>query len=276
MPLRNLGPDAARYCLAGLGQPVPRPFHLRWLLPKVLADDLRAWRVVWLLSWPVLFGAMFGWRFAAGDAWPVALASASLLVALPGILGPSVSIPVQVDLPSTALTMVGVWWITAGHPAQIAAGVAVVAVAACISEKAPVVAALTSWTLWPLIALVPVVVAFWLRESGPDPLGPKFQDIADHPIRSALEHHAGRWRDGWLMVAPWGVCLAGLVGADWQVVVVLAVAYAQLLVATDTVRLVHHVAGPVMAAAAASVVPVEWLLFAVVLHVVWFRVPERV
>lgn len=262
--------------MAGAGHPVPRPFHVRWLLPSLLGNDVRAWRFVWLVAWPVLAGSTFAWRLAAGDVWQVAVAVAVLLVGLPGILGPPVSIPVQVDLPATALVMVGVWWITLGHPAQVVAGVAICAVAACISEKAPVVAALTSWTLWPLLALVPVAVAFRLRPTGPDPLGERFQDIADHPIKSALEHHAGQWRNGWVMVAPWGVTLAALVGADWRLIVVLLVAYGQLLVATDTVRIVQHVAGPAMAAAAAQVIPVEWLLFAVVLHVVWFRVPERV
>jgi len=139
-----------------------------------------------------------------------------------------------------------------------------------------VVAALTLWSLWPLIALAPVAVAALLIKSGPDPLGGRFQDIAAHPFRPALEHHAGRWRDGWLMVAPWGACIAALYAPDWRLLVVLAVAYAQLLVATDSVRLFHHVAGPAMAVAAAHVIPVEWLLLAVVLHVVWFRDPQRV
>lgn len=276
MPQPKLGPDAARYVLAGLGQPLPRPFHLRWLLPKLCADDIKAWRFVWLASWPVLAGAMFGWRIAAGDDWRVALAATALLVGLPGILGPVVSVPVQVDLPSTALLMVGVWAIELGHPAQIVAGVAICAVAASIRETAPVIAALTVWSVWPLLALIVPAVAAWGLNPGPDPLGEQFQYIADHPVRAALEHHDGRWRDGWLMVAPWGVCLAALYSPDWRLLVVLAVAYLQLLVATDTVRLVHHVAGPVMAAAAANTIPVEWLLLAVVVHVVWFRVPERI
>jgi hypothetical protein len=67
-----------------------------------------------------------------------------------------------------------------------------------------------------------------------------------------------------------------LIGADWRLLVVLGVAYAQLLVATDTVRLVHHVAGPAMAVAAAHVIPVEWLLLAVVVHVAWWFAPERI
>ena len=273
----RIGPDAARYLLAGQGERVPRPFHLRWLLPKLLGDEVVAWRLVWLVSWPLLAGSTFGWRIAAGDDWRVALAAAALLVGLPGILGPIVSIPVQVDLPSTALMVAGLWFIELGHPAQIVAGVAVLTVAASIRETVPVWAALTLWSVWPLVALVAPVVAFVLiRPSKVDPLGEPFQTIADHPIRTALEHHAGRWRDGWLMVAPWGVCLAALVGADWRLVLILALAYSQLLIATDTVRLIHHAAGPAMAAAAAHVIPIEWLLLAVAVHVVWFRVPERI
>lgn len=275
--MSKLGPDAYRYVLAGGGTPMSRPFHLRWLLPKLLGDDLDAWRVVWMVSWPLLAASTFGWRLAAGDDWRIAGAAAALLIALPGILGPTVSIPVQVDLPSTALTMTGVMLLELGHPAQIVAGMAVLAVAASIRETTPVVAALTLWSIWPLALLVvPLVAAVVIKPAEFDPLGERFQYIADHPIRSALEHHTGRWRDGWLMVAPWGVCLAALVGADWRLLVVLAVAYAQLLVATDTVRLVHHVAGPAMAVAAAHVIPVEWLLLAVAAHVVWWRAPERI
>lgn len=254
-----------------------RPFHLRWLLPKLLGDDLKAWWFVWFASWPVLFAATFGWRVAAGDSLGVSLAAAALLCGLSGILGPLVSIPVQVDLPSTALMVVGMLLIELGHPAQIVAGVAVLLIAASIRETTPVWAALTMWSPLPLIALAAPLVAAMVRKPSPtDPLGGIFQDIADHPVRTALEHHAGQWRNGWLMVAPWGACLAALVGADWRLVVLLVVAYAQLVVATDTVRLIHHAAGPAMAAAAASVIPPQWLLLAVVLHVAWFRVPERV
>lgn len=42
------------------------------------------------------------------------------------------------------------------------------------------------------------------------------------------------------------------------------------VVATDTVRLVAAGAGPAMAIAAASVLPVEWLPLVAVLHVFWF------
>jgi hypothetical protein len=273
----SVGPDAARYLLAGMGEPVSRPFHLRWLLPKVCGQEPGRWWTVWGLSWVVAATGMFWWRFAAGDDWRVSGAATVLLLALPGILGPPVSIPIQVDLPATALMLVGMALFTVGTPAATVAGVVVMLVAASIRETAPIWAALTLWSAWPLVALAaPLIAAAFIRSSKTDPLGGEFQYVADHPVRSALAAHADRWRDGWLMVAPWGVCLAGLVGADWRLILILAVAYAQLLVATDTVRLLHHAAGPAMAAAAAQFVPVEWLLLAVAVHVVWWRKPERI
>lgn len=275
-PSATLGPDARRYLAAGYGQPVPRPFHLRWLLPVVLGDDIAAWAFVRRASWAMLAGAMFAWALAADLEPGLAVAATLLLVALPGIAGPNVVNPIGVDLPATALTLAGVVLVQLGHPAQIVAGVALVGIAAAIKETSPVWAALWVWSPWPLVALVVPVVAALVRKPGPDPLGPKFQEIADHPIRSAWQHHAPVWRNAWVMVAPWGVCLAALVGMDCQLGVVLAVAYGQLLVATDSVRLYQHGAGPAMALAAVQVIPPSWLPLAVAAHVVWWWKPERV
>jgi hypothetical protein len=270
------GPDAARYIAAAQGTPVPRPFHLRWLLPYVCETSRIRWWTVWLASWPLLAISMLGWRITAGDDWRAATAATAVLLALPGILGPTAVIPVGVDLPATALGVLSVWLVTLGHPAQIAAGVMIAMFAATIKESAPVWAALWAWCPWLLLALVPVAIRALIAKPGPDPLGPTFQDIADYPVRSALEHHRGQWRDAWVMVAPWGICLAGLIGADWRLLLVVTVAYAQLLVATDTVRLVQHAAGPVLAVAAVAVIPTPWLLPAVIVHVVWWRKPHRV
>ena len=55
----RIGPDAARYLLAGRGVKVAKPFHLRWLFPYLCEDDVRKWRVLWLCSWPLLAGLMF-------------------------------------------------------------------------------------------------------------------------------------------------------------------------------------------------------------------------
>ncbi len=272
----TIGPDAARYLAAAQGVPVPRPFHLRWLLPEVCGQHFRLWRRVWLISWPAMAVSMFLWRLGDGDAWQVALAASALLIALPGILGPSVVHPVGVDLPATALTLVGCALWSLDHFGAQVATVLVLAWAAAIKETSPVFAALWLWSPVPLIALVVVVARALIAKPGPDPLGPRFQDIADHPVKSALEAHHHQWRDAWVMVAPWGICLAALYAPSVQVAVVLLVAYAQLLVATDSVRLYQHAAGPVMAATAAQVIPLAWLPLAVVVHVVWWRKPERV
>lgn len=273
-----MGPDAARYWLAAGGERMSRPFHLRWLLPYICGQRLRWWWAAWLLSWPVAAAGMFAWQAQGmGNDWRSALAATALLLGLPGILGPSVVIPVGVDLPATALTLLGVALVAAGEPWSIGPGLWLVLVASTIRETAPVYAAVWLWSPLPLVCLAAPAVRHLVRRSvTADPLGPKFTEIARHPIRSALAAHRGRWRDGWLMVAPWGVCLAGLYQPSLPLIVALAVAYSLLLVATDTVRLVHHAAGPVMAAAAAQAIPTGWLLLAVVVHVVWFRKPERV
>jgi hypothetical protein len=272
----RLGPDAARYWHAAGGGKVPRPFHARWLLPVLLGQDAKAWRFVWLASWPLLAFGMVAWRLVDGDEWTVAAAAAALLLGLPGILGPQVSIPVQTDLPATALTVLGVACFSLDHPLQWAAGMLLVAVASTMRETAPVWAAVWAWSPLPLVALIVPAVAWLVIKPGPDPLGAKFEEIAAHPVRAGLAFHSGRWRDGWLMVAPWGVCLAALVHPSPQLVVALVLAYGLLLVATDSVRLYQHAAGPVMAVAAAQVIPTGWLLLAVVVHVVWWRTPERV
>lgn len=270
-----LGPDARRYFAVAMGMDVPRPFNGRRLLPLVCGTNLRWWWAVHLASWPVAAAGLLAWRVPL-DGWPVALTACALLLGLPGILGPRVVIPVGVDLPATALGLVGAFLIADGHPARIAAGVLAICLAASIKETIPVWVALWCWSPWPLVALVVPAVVQLLHKPGPDPLGPQFQRIADHPVRTALEHHAGRWRDGWLLVAPWGVTLVALYEPEWRLLVVLAVAHAQLLIATDTVRLVQHAAGPAMAVAAAQTIPTEWLLLAVVAHTFWLRKPERV
>lgn len=274
-PLKG-GPDAHRYIALANGGTVSRPFHLRWLLPKLCGESGAAWWFVWLAAWPTLAAGMLGWRLAAGDDYRVAVAATVLVVALPGILGPPATIPVGVDLPATALTICAAGLFELGDGYRIAAGLILLGWASAIRETSPVWCALWVWSPWPLLALVVPTVRHLCVKPGADPLGPRFDEIARHPISAAVTAHQGRWRDGWLMVAPWGVCLAALYAPDWRLAAVLAFAYAQLLVATDTVRLLHHAAGPVMAAAAARNIPAAWLPVACVAGVFWFWKTERV
>ncbi len=271
----NLGPDAARYWLAGGGAPVARPFHLRWLLPALCCQHVKRWRAVWLLSWPVAAVGAVWWARGMGAAWWPSVAAAAFLLALPGILGPKVARPVGVDLPALALSLLAAGAFANGLPAV---GILFALCAAATKESAPVWIALWVWSPWPLVALLAPAIAAVVRRPQMDEVTalPQLRAVHDHPVRTALEAHRHQWRDGWVMVAPWGACLAGLIAPTPQVAATLAVAHTQLLVATDTVRLVATAVGPVLALAAAQVIPVPWLLLAVVLHVVWFRKPEFV
>ena len=273
--LVRLGPDSARYVLAGQGQRVAKPFHLRVLLPWVCEDVERRWRAVWLASWPLLIGltAWFGWL--RGLELGAALAAGVLVAGLPGVWGPPVVRPVGVDLPGMVLALgslvafqVG-WW---------PMGVVLIVFAALTKESMPVWAALWSWSIWPLIGLLAPLIVGLVRKPVIDEVTahPNLREVHDHPVRTALQAHRGQWRDGWIMVFPWGVTLIGLVEPSWPLIVCLIVVYAQLLVATDTVRLLHTAGGVPMALAAVTVIPSGWLVLAVVAHVVWWRKPQLI
>jgi hypothetical protein len=268
----RFGPDSARYILAGQGERVARPFNLRWLLPNVCGDDVRMWWAVWFASWPVAFGGMVWWAFEAGLVWQQMLAAAVLVVSLAGVWGPHVVRPVGVDLPAMSLSIVAVaaleagWWPLA---------VALVVVAGSIKETSPVFAALWAWHPVMLAGLVAPLVIGWFNRPELDRVTaePVLRRVHDHPVRSAWEHHAGKWRDP-RMVTQWGGCVAAVWSPSWQLAAVLVVAYAQLAVATDLYRLVHTAAGPLVALVAVQVVPVEWLPALVLASVVWWLTPE--
>lgn len=266
-----MGPDAARYLIAAQGHPVARPFHLRWLLPAVCKNDIRRWWIVWALSWPLLAGSVF-W-LAADLGWQRAVFAAVLTVGLPGVWGPAAVRPVGVDLPAMAVTALAAACAVHG---LVWAAIVLVVLAAQIKETAPVWAALWAWNPILLVGLMWVAFNAVVIRSGVDEVTRRepFATIHRHPFRTAIAARKGRWRDGWLWVAPWGVCLAGLYQIDWRLAAVLAVAHLQVLVATDTVRLLHTAAGPAIALAAAAVIPIPWLAVAAVAHLFWYRQPE--
>jgi hypothetical protein len=271
----TFGPDAARYWIAGQGRSVARPFNLRWLLPALCRNSERRWWAVWLISWPLAAAGCIAWAHASGASWGVSVAAAALLLALPGVLGPQVARPVGVDLPALALGLLAAAAFASG---QRVLGIALVLVAANVRETVPVAVALWCWSPLPLVGLiVPALVAMWRRpELDEITAQPLLRRIHEHPIRSALEHHRGHWRDAWHMVAPWGATVAALLAVTPQLVVTLIVAHLQLLVATDEVRLTQTLAGPVVALAAAQVFPLHWLPLVVILHFVWWRKPLMV
>lgn len=267
----RLGPDSSRYWLAAEGKPVARPFHLRWLLPRLLGQEIRRWWFVWGSSWLLVFAGGLVLALQHGATTAEGLAAGVLLIALPGLWGPQVVRPVGVDLPSMA---VGIWAAVAlGHGWWFVA-VPLVLVAGCIKESAPIWCSLWARNPLLLVGLAAPLVRSILSKPELDEVTalPALREVHEHPIQTALR---GRdWRSAWVMVAPWGLTLAALYRPSPWVLVTLAVAYLQLIVATDTVRLVQTAAGPPMAVVAALTIPTPWLLLAVIAHSFWWRQPE--
>lgn len=274
--MRRLGPDAQRYLAAGAGQPVTRPFHLRWVLPALCGTDLRAWWILYVGSWILAGFGMAWWAAASSLSPPQVILAVGLLLGLPGILGPAVSIPVQVDLPATALTVLAVPALLSDEPVAVLCGLVLVLIGASVRETVPIVAALLAWSWLPLIGLVVPAITWLVRTPATSSGIPEWDRIRDHPISTSLEYHRGRWRDARLMILPWGICLVGLYKPSWQVLLVVCIAYAQLLLATDTVRLYQHTAGPALALAAATLIPDAWVPLALAAHWFWLTTPERI
>lgn len=268
----RLGPDSARYMLAGTGESVARPFNLRWLLPTVCRNSAKRWWLAWALSWPVAAAGMAWWGYESGLVWQQCIAAAVLVLSLAGVWGPHVVRPVGVDLPAMALSIVAV---AALHAGLWPVALIVILIAGSVKETSPVFAALWAWHPVMLVGLLsPLVIGLFNRPELDDVTkSPVLRHVHDHPIRASWEHHVGKWRDP-RMVVQWGACLAAFVEPSVRVVAVTAVAYAQLAVATDTYRLIHTAAGPLLALVAVQVIPLPWLALACAVSCVWWLSPE--
>lgn len=257
----KLSPDGVRYLALGRGERVPRPFNLRWLIPWVCKDNPRRWLIC---SWLFALVACGGVGLLAHQhhaAVPQSLAAGLLVAGLPSVKYATVHRPVLVDMPSLAVSV----WCAVLVPVFWPAAVVLALVSGCVRETGPVWAAVYAWNPLPLSGLVAVILRS-AAATGPDVLGPKDAWILQHPFRASLEFHTGAWRDAKQMVLPWGGLLAALWFPSAWLFVALLLAYSQLIVATDTVRL-YQQAAPVLAVVA--VIHVPWLL--PLLVVTWFN-----
>lgn len=257
-------PDGLRYLHLN-DQPVPRPFHLRWLVPYVCRREPRRWAWAAWVSWVV---ATVGVGLLA-PTWQTGMAAALMFCWLPGIRY-NLARPILVDLPAMALALVAA--VLAKH-GQTELAILVSATSGACKESGPVFAAAYAWNPWLLVGLVAPLGRALVTRAGTvddDPL---------HLYRTALTHEehdwitTHPWRAGlsreWMspqMVAPWGAAVVAVSSMTWQLGACLALAYGQLLRTTDTVRL-YQWAAPVVCIAAATAVPVAWLPVLVVLTV---------
>ena len=256
----RITPDGSRYLAMARGEAQPLPFHVRPLLPWMLGDNALAWIACTWIS----IGACAALTYAR--ARQVAATEEQAAVAALLWLGlPSVRFwahaPVLVDAPCVAFSLLAaVLW----RVDPIASGV-VLAIGACVSEKVPVFAALFAWEPLLLAGLLVPLTLYLVRTPGKiDPKDPLASTLR-HPIATGISAHAGKWRDPMAMALPWGAALAALALPQPWWMLTLAVATAQLLVATDTVRLMQ-LAAPVVCIGAAAVIPVDWAVPILVAH----------
>lgn len=260
----NLPPDSRRY-LTMHRRRVCRPFHLRWFLPIVLRGDITAWTLVTRLS--IVCIALFTAVYTSSP-W---MAAVALLPAFTW----NWHNPVMVDayamalaLGASLLVLDGYWWWA----------ILLTLFAGMTRETAPIWAAVYAWNPILLVGLIPVAVR-WLQKPGPDTWTDHNAELVAHPFKAGQQFHRGMWRDPMVMLMPWGGLLAGVVllagGGQTmpggvlpiQLAVALMLGYAQLLVATDSVRL-YQWSAPVLALACVAVLP-GWALPIVAISIVF-------
>lgn len=246
----RVSPDGARLLAMARGERQPRPFHYRWLLPKIVGRDPARW---------VLFSRLMMACLCLASALYCRTAYAFLIpFALSGVVL-NLKLPILVDLAAMVYVLdaalcarVG-WWIPA---------ILFVLAAGATKETAPVFAALYAWNPLLLVGLLaPAIRSLW--KPGVDTSSGPMADALTHPWQASRKAHAGQWRNPLLWLLPWGILLVGASRPSWQVAATLIVAYAQTLIATDTIRL-YMWAWPVLAARTFEVVPHRWWLLVVV------------
>jgi hypothetical protein len=261
----TLSPDGRRYvALARTGQ-APLPFALRWLLPAACGPSLGRWRWCTTVHLALLPALVALWLDMRLDSALACAAGGLLIIGLAGIWRLHLMWPVLVD--PTAMT----WAVGAAILAKTGntfAAVASVLVAGAVKEIAPIFAAAYAWNPVLLLGLVAPAIRRPFAHLGPDPEGE--DSILDHPLRAGLRAHANSWRDARVMLLPWGVCLLAPLAFDdstlrLMLLVNAAIAYGQLLVAVDTVRL-YQWAAPAFILCVVSAVPTWSLVPLVVLH----------
>ncbi len=242
----TLAPDSIRYLNAN----PPSPFHLRPLLPGICGTSGRLWRIATYVG----IGLTLASTWAIVGGWQ-GIAAALILAALPSVRF-NAQHPVLVDAAALGLaTTSAALWV---HGYTLPA-LAVAAIAAAAKETAPVFAALFAWTPVLLLALlVPAAIAS-LRTPGPDPLNDQHHAwILAHPIQASRKYHRRYLLDANpTLLTPWGGAITALAAPSLQLAATLAAAYAQLVIATDTVRL-YQWAAPTVCIAATTAVPPQW------------------
>jgi len=260
----SLSPDGRRYLAMAAEHCAPLPFALRWLLPWACGPWPKRWYYCTVAHLTLLVPIVAVWLTHWIDQPVSCVAGALLLVGLPGIWHLHIRWPVLVDptamtwAMASALCAVNGYWIAA---------VLCSLVAGAVKESGPIFAAVYGWNPIALVGLLAPLVRRYVARLAKDPEGE--DDILVHPVRAARRAHRGDWWRPRVMLAPWGICLLAPFTFDLRLSLMLAagacLAYGQLLVAVDTVRL-YQWAAPLAVLATAAALPPWALLAGLVAH----------
>lgn len=253
-------PDEYRYIHAAAGVRMPRPFNLRWFIPFLCKNESH-WLSINIWALIAIAGGVIGLGNHMGLSGWQTLAAAAMTISLPGMRFGFTHY--LVDLPALGFATLaaasyvgGLWWLA----------IPLVLMSGASKESGPIFAALFAWSPVLLVGMIIPLIFYFVRKPGPDIMpNPTHQWILEHPFKAGIKWHASPLSP--FYVVPWGAVLVGLTHPSWQLVAVLIVAYAQLFVATDTVRL-YQWAAPIFTLAAVQAVPTAWLIV-IVIATVW-------
>lgn len=243
----TLTPDSARYLT--IHQP-PSPFHLRPLIPWLCRQSAIRW---YLATWLGVALLAIGTAMLA-PGWQ-GIAAAALVLTLPSVRFAMTHV-VLVDMAALGLAATSAGLAVHGW---IIPAIALAALSGAAKESAPVFAALFAWNPLLMVGLIVPIVVMCVRRPGDDVLNdPEHDWILAHPFQAAKKYHRRMVVDAMpVLLTPWGACILALGAPSLQLGATLVVAYGQLFVATDTVRL-YQWAAPVVAVSATSAVDPRW------------------
>ncbi len=252
----RISPDGDIYLQAANGMRVPRPFHLRVLMPWFCGLKVSRWDAAAFVGYVVAAVAIGAIAAAKGQTASHAITATALFAGLPMVRS-GIELPVLVDGPAIAFAAVTALAVVTGAPAI---AIVLVMVGASVKETVPIFAALAAWSWIPLVGLaVPILI--WLVRK---PAATSHPSQAT-PLAYARERQRTRFLVPGMTLLPWGACLAVLFAPTAPVIASLGAGYGLMLTSADCTRIYQWAAIPVCISAAATI-PDGWLLPAVVAH----------
>lgn len=260
----RITPDGARYIEMAHGIPQPMPFKLRRGLPQLCRTSEQRWVFANVASMIYAAGGIGILAAQHGAALSQSVFAVALFLLLPWVRF-CWKTPVLVDMPALMFAVLA----AVALPVSPFAALALAFAGAYVSERVPVWAAIFAWHPILLLALVVPLFNFLFWRTGEVDDDDLLADTLRHPLATGISWHKGMW-NAKEMLAPWGLCLFAVFSPSLWLTTAIVVGYAQLLLATDTVRLFQQ-ASPVVCVAAAMVVPasIAWVMPALLL-VHWY------